>query len=61
MTKEFQMTNLDATDAVTTDFGLRREAKRHAAFGCNRKSESGFVAALCHRSPNLCHSGFVIF
>jgi hypothetical protein len=63
MTKEFQnvqMTNPDATAAATTDFGLRREAKRHAAFGCNRESESGVAAALCHRSPNLCHSGFVI-
>ena len=25
-----------AADAATTDFGLRREAKRHAAFGSNR-------------------------
>jgi murein DD-endopeptidase MepM/ murein hydrolase activator NlpD len=32
-------------------FGLRREAKRHAAFECNRRSESRVVAALCHRTP----------
>jgi len=60
MTKEFQMKNPDATFAATTVLGLRREAKRHAAFGCNWTSESGVAAALCHRSPNLYHSGFVI-
>ena len=26
----------NAACAATSDFGLRREAKRHAAFGCNR-------------------------
>ncbi len=31
--------------------GLRREAKRHAAFGCNRGPESGVAATLCHRTP----------
>src|SRR6185436_4385745 len=48
-----------------SDFGLRREAKRRAALGCAergviaafsnpalRASQSGVVAALCHRSPN---------
>jgi len=32
-------------------FRLRREAKRHAAFECNRGPESGVAAALCHRTP----------
>jgi hypothetical protein len=44
----------NAACTATTDFGLRREAKRHAAFGCNRRTESGVAATLCHRSPNLC-------
>jgi hypothetical protein len=54
----------NAACTATTDFGLRREAKRHAAFGCNRRTESGvaatlqsslrFASASCHRSPNLC-------
>jgi hypothetical protein len=36
------------------DFGLRREVKRHAAFGMSPALESGVAAALCHRTPNLC-------
>ena len=33
-------------------FGLRREAKRHAALaGADEVSKSGVAAALCHRSP----------
>src|ERR1039458_7370958 len=40
-------------DAATAGFGLRREAKRHAAFGCCRRSQSGVAAALCHRTPNF--------
>jgi hypothetical protein len=54
-----------AAYAATTDFGLRREAKRHAAFGSNRqygkrcrRCPPSAVCyggrALCHRSPNLC-------
>jgi murein DD-endopeptidase MepM/ murein hydrolase activator NlpD len=37
-------------------FGLRRKAKRHAAFECNRRPESGVVAALCHRTPGRWHA-----
>jgi hypothetical protein len=40
-------------DAATAGFGLRREAKRHAAFGCCRRSQSGVAAALCHRTPDF--------
>jgi hypothetical protein len=46
-----------AADAATTSFGLRREAKRHAAFTWARAQlepvtpKSGVAAALCHRSP----------
>ena len=32
-------------------FELRREAKRHAAFECNRGPESGVAASLRHRTP----------
>src|ERR1035437_84438 len=41
-------------DAAATDFGVRREAKRHAAFGARPLSESGVAAPLCHRTPYLC-------
>ena len=46
-----------------SDFGLRREARRHAAFvranaliGSlkRRAGESGVAAALCHRIPKCC-------
>jgi len=37
-------------------FGLRREAKRHAAFECNRGPESGVAASLRHRTPRRWHA-----
>jgi hypothetical protein len=32
-------------------FGLRREAKRHAALEALSQLKSGVAAALCHRTP----------
>jgi hypothetical protein len=40
-------------DSATTGYGLRREAKRHAAFERRHCSQSGVAAALCHRTPNF--------
>jgi len=48
----------NAACAVTTDFGLRRESRRAGAtplWEATGRAESGVAAALCHRSPNLCH------
>jgi putative pyruvate formate lyase activating enzyme len=42
----------NAFKGTATGFGLRREAKRHAALaGADEVSKSGVAAALCHRSP----------
>jgi len=41
-----------AFKGTATSFGVRREAKRHAALdAADENSESGVAAALCHRSP----------
>jgi putative pyruvate formate lyase activating enzyme len=43
---------VNAFKGTATDFGLRREAKRHAALvGAGAFSKSDVAAALCHRSP----------
>jgi putative pyruvate formate lyase activating enzyme len=43
---------VNAFKGTAPGFGLRREAKRHAALaGADEVSKSGVAAALCHRSP----------
>jgi putative pyruvate formate lyase activating enzyme len=43
---------VNAFKRTATGFGLRREAKRHAALiGADEVFKSGVAAALCHRSP----------
>ena len=65
--KRMNMDQPNASCAATSDFELRREAKRHAAFGLQSRLPYGsgvaaalqsslrFASASCHRSPNLCH------
>jgi putative pyruvate formate lyase activating enzyme len=44
--------DVNAFKGIASGFGLRREAKRHAALvGADEVSKSGVAAALCHRSP----------
>jgi hypothetical protein len=40
-------------DSAPTGYGLRREAKRHAALEALSVVESGVAATLCHRTPNF--------
>src|ERR1035437_266197 len=48
----------NAAGAAATEFGVRREAKRHAALAPidnpGKASKSAVAAALCRRTPYLC-------
>ena len=47
-----RLPDINAFNGTAPGFGLRREAKRHAALaGADEVSKSGVAAALCHRSP----------